>query len=169
MSEELILDKQVEIMSEKNDLSQMSNKDIKWRARYKEAVSELESLKASEERRYREVSEKISAVEQQREAAIQKRIDAELKASAVNAGLTDLDLIKLINKDKISIDQSGDPVGIDEVVNEFKGLKPAYFAEAKKTSSSTNTPLVSNVPPVKTSVWGLSSEEFRSKMKQFGA
>ena len=169
MSEELILDKQVEIQPEKNDLSQMSNKDIKWRARYKEAVSELESLKASEERRYREVSEKISAVEQQREAAIQKRIDAELKASAVNAGLTDLDLIKLINKDKISIDQSGDPVGIDELVNEFKGLKPAYFAEAKKTSSSTNTPLVSNVPPVKTSVWGLSSEEFKSKMKQFGA
>ncbi|CAB4213116.1 hypothetical protein UFOVP1443_77, partial [uncultured Caudovirales phage] len=119
MSEELIVDKQVEIQPEKNDLSQMSNKDIKWRARYKEAVSELESLKASEERRYREVSEKISAVEQQREAAIQKRIDAELKASAVNAGLTDLDLIKLINKDKISIDQSGDPVGIDEVVNEF--------------------------------------------------
>ncbi|CAB4144330.1 hypothetical protein UFOVP459_27 [uncultured Caudovirales phage] len=169
MSEELIVDKQVEIQPEKNDLSQMSNKDIKWRARYKEAVSELESLKASEERRYREVSEKISAVEQQREAAIQKRIDAELKASAVNAGLTDLDLIKLINKDKISIDQSGDPVGIDEVVNEFKGLKPAYFAEAKKTSSSTNTQLVSNVPPVKTSVWGLSSEEFKSKMKQFGA
>ncbi|CAB4212276.1 hypothetical protein UFOVP1443_1, partial [uncultured Caudovirales phage] len=49
------------------------------------------------------------------------------------------------------------------------GLKPAYFAEAKKTSSSTNTQLVSNVPPVKTSVWGLSSEEFKSKMKQFGA
>jgi len=169
MSEELIVDKQVEIQPEKNDLSQMSNKDIKWRARYKEAVSELESLKASEERRSREVSEKISAVEKQREAAIQKRIDAELKASAVNAGLTDLDLIKLINKDKISIDQSGDPVGIDEVVNEFKGLKPAYFAEPKKTSSSTNAPLVSNVPPVKTSVWGLSSEEFKSKMKQFGA
>lgn len=151
------------------ELSNMSNKDIKWRARYKEAVSELETLKASEDRKNKEISEKFSAIEKERNDAIQKRVDAEIKAAAVNAGLTDLDLIKLIDKDKISIDQSGDPVGIDDLINEFKELKPAYFSEAKKTSSSANSEFIKNVPPVRKSAFDMTDDEFKAEMRKMGA
>lgn len=150
------------------DVSNMTNKDIKFRAKYKETLSELESLKASESRRQKETDEKISLMEKAKDSAIQKRIDAEIKAAAVNAGLTDLDLIKLIDRDKISIDNTGEPIGISDVVNAFKELKPAYFTEAKKVSSSTNSDLITKVEPVKTSAWDLTDEEFKAKMKQLG-
>lgn len=129
------------------EVEKMKNSDIKYRAKYKETVAELEGLKAAQERKEREAQEKMSALEKEKASATQKRIDAEIKAAAVEAGLTDLDLIKLMDKEKVSIDSSGELVGVAQLVEDFKTQKPSYFTEPKKTSSSTNAePVKSDAP-----------------------
>ena len=105
--------------------------------------------------------------EKEKNVAIQKRIDAEIKAAAVKEGLIDLDLIKLMEKEKVQVDLNGDPVGIEELLNEFKQRKPAYFSDAKQINSSTNAQVpkkeLSSTP---ISAWDMSKDEFSKRVHQ---
>lgn len=131
------LGKKEEISSE--SLAGMSNKDIRYRAKYKETVSELETFKAAAERSAKELEAKISDALKAKEMSDSRRIEAEIKAMAVSEGLTDLDLIKLVDMSAVKIDSNGEVAGVKEAIEEFKAKKPAFFGTLKKTSTSTNS------------------------------
>lgn len=67
--------------------------------------------------------------------AKERTLKAELKAAATAAGIADQDFIDLIPRDKITIDDELNIVGLDTAITEFKTRKPALFrsAEAPQT------------------------------------
>lgn len=154
------LDTQIDTQVQSGDVSKMKNSDIRYRAKYKETFAELEQMKASKEREEKELFAKMSVLEKDKNSAIQKRVDAEIKAAAVNAGLNDLDLIKLMDREKITIDANGDPSGIPELLESFKNEKPAYFSEPKKTSSSSNAEMVKAPVAARVNAWDMTKEQF---------
>ena len=56
--------------------------------------------------------------------------DAELRAAATAAGIRDPDLIPLIDKSTITIDDEGNVTGAAEAVAAFKTKKPEFFGSA---------------------------------------
>lgn len=84
------------------------------------------------------------------------RIDAELKAAAVSAGLVDPDLLPLIPKAGIKVDANGNITGLSEAIATFKTSKPAYFRDVAapplpppvNTGLRTPPPPPGSVPPV---------------------
>jgi len=128
-----------------NDVTVLSDRAIKWRARYKGKTEEFENFKINIEKEKQELQEKQSAALREKELAHQKWVDAEIKAQAVAAGIKDIDFVKLIDKSSVKIDEKGDLIGINEVINDFKTRKPDLFGFEKKINSSTN----SKVPDTK--------------------
>jgi hypothetical protein len=60
----------------------------------------------------------------------QRAVDAELKAAAVAAGLRDPDLLLLIDRAGVAIDDDGNVTGVEAAVTAFKTKKPEYFQAA---------------------------------------
>jgi hypothetical protein len=60
----------------------------------------------------------------------QRAMDAELKAAAVTAGLRDADLLPLIDRAGIAIDDDGNVTGVQAAVDAFKAKKPEFFQPA---------------------------------------
>jgi hypothetical protein len=149
-----------------DDVAGMKDKDIKWRAKYKSTYEELETRKATSERKEREFESKISEVVKAKEIADTKRIESEVKALAVAEGLTDLDLIKLIDTKGLSINDDGEIVGAKEAIADFKSKKPAFFAQQKKTSSSTNAGVPTDVKTQSASAYDLPDAEWKNIMKR---
>jgi hypothetical protein len=77
-----------------------------------------------EQGKYKELAEAATGKAQRAERVA---IRAELKALAINEGINDLLLIKLIDDSAISIDADGNVVGAAEAVAAFKTTKPAFF------------------------------------------
>lgn len=56
-----------------------------------------------------------------------RTINAELRAVAAEEGLVDLDLLPLVDRANISVDDEGNVTGVAEAVQAFKTAKPTYF------------------------------------------
>lgn len=102
--------------------------------------TELEQARAASGQQVEEVRRNADS---QVQAERQLRLDAELKAAAVAAGLSDPDLLPLINKSGVKVDASGNIVGIAEAIAAFKTAKPAYFRDMQAPPPPP--------PPVRTS------------------
>lgn len=65
-------------------------------------------------------------------------INSELKASAVAAGMTDLDLLGLpvLDRSKIKVDDDGNVTGVEEALAAFKTKKPEYFKGASTVAGA---------------------------------
>lgn len=68
-------------------------------------------------------------------AAEQRIIRAELKAAALKAGMHDLDGLKLAGLSAIKLDEHGEVVGADDLLEKLKESKPYLF-----TTASTSSP-----------------------------
>lgn len=121
----------------KEDLSNLSDEQIKWRAKYKDAKSELETAKIQADKERAELANKAESTEKARKMYEDKYIDSELKAQAVAAGIKDIDFVKLIDKEGVKLDENGNVTGIDKAISDVKSRKPQWFGEEKKTSTST--------------------------------
>src|SRR5579859_2190170 len=115
--------------------SQASNNEADLRAeaaaRRIEAKNERERAEKAERERDEEHENAKRAVEEEgnkfkpiKEKLESRIIQSELKAVAVAAGLKDLDLLPLIKRDAMKLDDDGNPVGIEEAVAAFKESKP---------------------------------------------
>ena len=144
------------------DLSKMRNSDIKFRQKYKASVAEIEDLKIQSQK---EIQALKQSVAKEKETFQQKFIDAKLEAAAVAAGITDIDLVKLINKSGLTVDESGDLQGLSEAIQAFKEAKPSFFGTEKKVSSSSNAPLPSGDSVKKVNAKDLTQEEY-NRLKQ---
>lgn len=69
----------------------------------------------------------IEALRKDKDATL---IDIELREAARKEGLQDLDLLKLIDRSGVKIEE-GKIVGIEEAVKNFKKNKPSFFGKAR--------------------------------------
>jgi hypothetical protein len=80
----------------------------------------------------------------------QRAMDAELKAAAVTAGLRDPDLLPLIDRAGITIDDDGNVTGVQAAVDAFKAKKPEFFqapGPAPRASERVDVRTGSPAPP----------------------
>lgn len=153
------------------ELTALSDRDIKWRAKYKVTRDELETIKVEKDKEIQVVSEKVNILEKVKVQAEQKWIQAEVKAEAIAAGIKDIDFIKLMDLSNIKPSEDGKIAGLKEAVEAFKAQKPTCFGsadEGKRFSSSTNAavPPVA-VAPQKKSAYDYTAEEYAAKRSQF--
>jgi hypothetical protein len=57
-------------------------------------------------------------------------LDAEIRAAAVTAGLRDPDLVVLIDRAGVTIDDDGNVAGVQAAIDALKAKKPEYFQPA---------------------------------------
>ncbi len=147
---------------EVKEIVSLSNKDIKWREKYKLSISELEQTKLAQEAEKKQLLEEVTTKEQKAKMYEQKLLDAKLEAQAIAAGIQDLDLIKLIDKSKMAVNEDGTVSGLSEAISEFKTNKPHFFGTEKKLSSSTNAAVPTQEAVQKKSAFDLTSEEWKA-------
>lgn len=156
-SSEAVLNKETETVTK------MRDSDIKWRAKYKLTKEELEDLRAKAEQEQTSLKQTIDTTLKERVRVEEKLIDAKLEAVAVSAGITDLDLVKLIDKSGLKLTETGEISGLQEAVQAFKQAKPNFFGAEKKVSSSTNAPLPSEGTPKLVRAMDMSPEEWQKQ------
>jgi hypothetical protein len=66
----------------------------------------------------------------------QRILDSEVRTAAAEAGLVDLDLLPLLSREKITVDEDGNVSGVKEALEELKGKKPDWF-RAQQTPPGT--------------------------------
>jgi hypothetical protein len=128
-----------------------------------EAIAEAARIKSELE------SQKLEAVKAAETKATeatakaqQRAINADLKVAAKDAGAHDTgDILALVDRSKIKLDENGDISNADELLADLKKAKPHLFGTAAKTTSSTATP-----PPAKQaaakSALDMTDEEFEA-------
>jgi hypothetical protein len=79
------------------------------------------------------------AVADAKEAASKRVLMAELKVVASSKGILDLDYLKLLDTSAVKMDDHGDVLNADEVVEAFKTSKPHMFGNGKKPGVETGT------------------------------
>ena len=93
----------------------------------------LDRERARAEQIQRDADARVAAAqetERQRTETFRRRtIDAELRAAAAAEGIQDLDLLPLITREGIAVDDDGNVTGATEAVQRFSAAKPAYFRQ----------------------------------------
>jgi len=96
-----------------------------------------------------------------------KTIDAELRAAAATAGLTDFDLLPLVNRSGVTVDDDGNVAGVQAAIDDFKTRKPEYFRAAnspppppRRTGDNVPPPNPNPGPPAPTSARTMPKEQY---------
>ena len=112
----------------------------------RKAREELEAAKAALATAQADIDGKLKAESDKAAARItkmqQRVIESDLKAQAVAAGLEDLDLLPLLDRSGIKMDDDGNVTGVKEAIEAFKTKKPDYFKKASKAGASEPKPKV---------------------------
>jgi hypothetical protein len=99
-------------------------------ARKKAALSETERLQAERDEAAKKATEAEERATKAQESANKRVIDAEIRSIARSLNANDAgDVLALIDKDAISIDDNGNVVGVDDVVKALKEAKPWMFKQ----------------------------------------
>jgi hypothetical protein len=111
----------------------------------KREPTEYEKELRRENRKAREKhNQELAAIKAQHEemvanlskSAQQKLVRAELKASAIKAGIIDADLLSLIDINSVKLSPEGDVLNAQEVLDNFRAAKPHLFGSATTTSTT---------------------------------
>lgn len=102
----------------------------------------------------------------------QRAADAELRAAAASMGIVDTDLIPLIDRSTITVDDEGNVTGAAEAVTAFKAKKPEFFRQQQQQppgpgptpqrTGSFNQPPPPNPNPPPATVSTLNAAEYQS-------
>jgi hypothetical protein len=118
------------------------NKTLRTRA------NEAEGKLTAAEQAVKDAEGRVTAAQADANKVADQRVArAELKALAVKAGIVDLDGLKLVDLDKITINDKGEIEGGDALIEGLKKDKPYLFTASQ--SSSTQTPPPSEQPAKK--------------------
>lgn len=102
-----------------------------WRIQAQQATTratELEGQLTNERTASQQRIDETARTERARAEALKPKIvDAELKAALANAGVLDPDLVGLVPRNGIAIDENGNATGVKEAVDAFKAAKPQFF------------------------------------------
>ena len=131
-----------------------------WRLK----ASEQEmAAKAAAEVAKKAVDDAQAVIAEHAAKADQRIIRAELKALAVKAGIVDLDGLKLVELGDVKLDDRGEVVGADALIDALKKAKPYLFAAP--SSSSTATP-PGKEPPAAKKATDMTKEEYADARKK---
>lgn len=142
-----------------NDVSKLTDNDIKWRAKYKSTKDELETFRVQAEKEKQDLANKFDSTHKEKQTVEKRWIEAEIKAQAIAAGIKDLDLVKLIDTSELKIGQNGIE-GLQKAIEDFKTKKPDFFGLEKKFSSSTNAPFPTDTKATVVNANDMSKEEW---------
>jgi hypothetical protein len=100
--------------------------------------------------------------------------DAELRAQAQAAGLQDMDLLPLINRSGIVVDDEGNVTGVAEAIEALKVKKPVYFTapaaappppRVTGSGAAPPPPPAGAAPPAPTNVRQMSKEDYDAQKR----
>lgn len=148
------------------------------------AKEEAESLRQEVENVKAQTQAQIDAarapLQQKVEKINQRILDTELRSSALQAGLADIDLLPLLDRSKVTVDDDGNVTGVAEAVADFKKRKPEYFTggaggnrggqpdNTRRQSPPRNDPPPPADNPPKTNVRDMNPDEYRRHMAGLG-
>lgn len=99
--------------------------------RKKAEMSEAERLKADKEESEKKAEEAEEKAKQAQEKANQRIVNTEIKSIARSLNANDLnDVLALLDKSTIEVDDDGNVKGVDEAVQALKEAKPWMFKQA---------------------------------------
>jgi hypothetical protein len=125
-----------------------------WRLKASEQETAAKTHKEAAEKAAKEADERVAAATK---ASNDRIIRAELKASALKAGMVDLDGLKLADLTKVTLDDKGEVQGADALMDELKKSKPYLFGAA---SSSNGKPAPKPGDPTPKHVRDMTDAEF---------
>lgn len=99
-------------------------------------------------------------------AADQRVIRAELKAAAIKAGMVDLDGLKLADLSKVKLDDSGEVIGADELMEAMKKSKPYLFGEPSSSHGAKPPKPGEQTPKLATEMTDAEYKAERAKLKR---
>jgi hypothetical protein len=102
-------------------------------------MSEEDGGKASEGWQQR-AEQAEAALAEARQTTTERLMRSELKAAAIQAGMIDLDGIKLIDMSDVEISDAGDIVDADAVFIKLKRTKPWLFGQGRSSSPAAHAP-----------------------------
>jgi len=152
--------------SKNEDVSKLSDSDIRWRAKYKGTREELENFKINAEKERKSLEEKINGFDSKVSSYEKRMIETEVKAQAISAGIKDVEFVKLVDMSTVRLDDNGNIVGADTVIKDFKTRKPDLFGAEKKFSSSSNSE-VPEQKSSKTDARSLSNDDWKKNKHKF--
>ncbi len=139
----------------------------------RKAREEAETAKAALAAAQADIDGKLKAENEKATARItkmqQRVIESDLKAQAVAAGLEDMDLLPLLDRSGIKMDDDGNVTGVKEAIEAFKAKKPDYFKKASgggepkpkpKVTGDGGAPKPGDTPP--DNVKQMKPEEYRA-------
>jgi hypothetical protein len=102
-------------------------------------MSEDDSGKIADGWQLRAEQAEAALAETQKQAA-ERLLRAELKAEAIQAGMIDLDGIKLINLSDVAVSETGEVVDAGAVLAKLKHAKPWLFGQGRSSSVAAHAP-----------------------------
>lgn len=132
-----------------------------WRLKHKEASDARDAAEAAAKTASEAADNKISEAAK---AAEQRIIRAELKAHASKAGIVDLDGLKLVDLSTVKLDDNGEVVGADALIESLKKAKPYLFGAP---GSSSTHPTPSKDVPAPKKATEMSDEEYAASKKAY--
>lgn len=133
-----------------------------WRLKAQEMETASKAAKEEADRVRTEAEAKTAEAYSR---ANERVIRAELKASAIKAGMIDLDGLKLADLSNVKLSDDGEVVGADEMLTALKESKP-YLFKAATSTTTTPTPKPSEQQPKKATE--MDDKEWAAKKKEIG-
>jgi hypothetical protein len=127
-------------------------KDLrKESANYRNQAKELQRKAEEAETKATELSDVLKVTKEEAQKALsetkrlnsafeQRVINAELKAAAMEAGLIDMDAFKMADTSKVKITDSGDVIGIKELIGDLKKEKAYLFKDITTSNKNSSAP-----------------------------
>jgi Phage minor structural protein GP20 len=134
---------------------ELREENKKWRLQHEEATGKA---KAAEEAAAKAKADADAASATHKTAADERVIRAELKAVAIKAGMVDIDGLKLADLSTVKLDDKGEVVGADALIEALKKAKPYLFGSTQ-SSSTPNTP-PSGTPPAAKKAMEMTDAEY---------
>jgi hypothetical protein len=132
-------------------LHDLREENKEYRLKYEEMSKKAEEAQSK-------ANETNNKVEHLSKSYEQRIINAEVRAAAVEAGIIDLDDVRLANLNEVKLTDDGEVQGARAVIESLKTKKPHLF-KTSSTSFTDGVPAADKVPTV--DAMTLSDEEFK--------
>lgn len=116
-------------------------------------------VKAAEEALANATKDLDTKLSEEKKASNQRVLMAELKVAAKDAGLIDLDALKLADLSKVVLKDDGTIEGVDTLFKGLKETKPYLFGAASSSSTTEPPP---KTPPAAKKATEMTKEEYAS-------
>lgn len=153
---------EVKKLRKENAKKRVENKEL----RDKLAEAEASKSTAKSDDDAKDVKKKVETTDVLK-IVNQRYMRSELKAAALSAGLKDTDALKMFDTSSLEISDSGDVIGIKDLIDEMVETKGYLFdQESKNTTSDKKTP--GAAAPSSKSALDMSDEEYAVEAKKLG-